>query len=90
MANCRQQEGRGAVEAPPQVLLVREGEPLPEGYTLAVRAPATPAGRSRSTEVVDLSTQLEDTPPSLDEIESAKRKTSEKRNLIRGHAQQYL
>ena len=83
VSNSRQQERRGTAEAPPAVLTVREGEPLPEGYTLVVRAPATPTVASRSTETLALTTTPEAAPPLAEDMESSKRKAAERRNLTR-------
>ena len=68
----------------PQVLAVREGEPLPEGYTLVVRAPTTPGCRMKPTETVDLSTPPDcAAPTSRDRSELNKRKATDQRNATR-------
>jgi hypothetical protein len=83
VSNLREEDRRGTTDAPPQVLAVREGEPLPEGYTLVVRAPATPTGAPRCTDTVDLVTPPESAAPVTGDTESSKRKAAENRNLNR-------
>jgi hypothetical protein len=73
-----------STDGAPQVFAIREGEPLPEGFSLVVRAPTTPTATVKAIPTVDLST-----PPScathipLEDIETAKRTAAERRNQTR-------
>lgn len=80
----RAQERRVAIDVAPHTIAVREGERPPEGYTLAVRAPATPSSAPKAVEMVDLST-----PPAAatlvptEDVEASKGKAAERRNVTR-------
>ena len=75
---------RSNADGVPPMLAVREGEPLPEGYTLVVRAPATPGCTKKPTETVDLSTPPEcAAPKSREDSDATKRKAADRRNATR-------
>ena len=68
----------------PQVLALREGKPLPEGYTLVVQAPATSIGALKSMETVALTTPPESAAlTSREDLETSNCKTTERRNATR-------
>ena len=83
VSNWREEERPRTADMPPQVLAVREGEPLPEGYTLVIRAPATPTGAPRCTDMVEHVTPPPSAPPLTGDMESSKRKSAERRNYTR-------
>ena len=80
----RAEERRATADGAPQVFAIREGEPLPEGYSLLVRAPATPTAAPKAPETVDLSTPPDAaTGTAIEDVNTSKRKAAERRNLTR-------
>ena len=80
----REEERRVTTDGGQQVFAIREGEPLPEGFSLVVRAPATPTGTAKPIPTVDLSTPPERaTHMPLEDVDSAKRLAAERRNQTR-------
>lgn len=80
----RHRENRGPTVHHLEVLAVREGQPLPEGYVQVARAPAPPFTPKKRTETVDLSTPPdgdEHVPP--EEGEESKRRAADRRNATR-------
>lgn len=83
--NIPQEEGRCVTtDGCPQVLAVREGEPLPEGYTLVVRTPATPTTAPKPMDMVDLTTPPDAaTETMMEDADTSKGKATEQRNLTK-------
>ena len=83
------QENRGTRGEAPQVLALREGQALPEGYSYVVRTPGSLNKRKPPTDTVDLST-----PPDVDvhvageDADATKRRIAEKKNETRSKNKQ--
>ena len=80
----REEEGRRTTDGGQQVFALREGEPLPEGFSLLVRDPATPTATAKPIPTVDLSTPPERVSHKpVEDVDSAARLAAERRNQTR-------
>ena len=88
-SNCRADANRARTKAAGEMLALREGQELPEGYTYVTRTPVQDGGgRVRragiSADTVDLSTPPEgERAVEGGDVETAKRKVAAKRNATR-------
>ena len=80
----REEERRVTTDGGQQVFAIREGEPLPEGFSLLVRATGTPTATAVPAPTVDLTTPPgRATPRPVEDVDSAKRSAAERRNQTR-------
>ena len=84
ISTSRGQGRHGPAQGAPQVLALREGEELPEGYKYVVRDPATPTAVRKSTETVDLTTPRDaGMHRSREVLHTSARSAAERRNVNR-------
>ena len=88
MSISRAQEKPSKTDGAPQVLVLREGESLPEEYTFLVCALTTPTVAPKFTEMVDLTTPDAASHMSMEDLDTSKRNASERRNVTKSSNKQ--
>lgn len=80
----RPQAGAGAAEGTPNVIAIRAGDPVPDGYTVMVRGQETGNTAMNPVDVLDLTTVAEGAAgAAVEEFDTEKRKSSDGRPSTR-------